>query len=196
MTAVPRWLDDHWLGQVPATLLTGSLEERAERILEIVQAEQRALADKQTIKANLLKALALDLAAAAAEQKSWPRSIERLLVYAMNVPGKLAEAHESGRWHPWTLRKRGRPPSDAKTAAGMIDSWCYRYTGKVKSQHALARLLRTEGGFKTVQARIREWRAAAYGYEPGTTMYVPPDAPTMTRAEEGKVPPFDVWRSR
>jgi hypothetical protein len=44
VTPAPRWLDHQWKGgKVPQSLLTGSLEERAARILEMVQNEQREL---------------------------------------------------------------------------------------------------------------------------------------------------------
>jgi hypothetical protein len=196
VTKAPRWLDYHWRkAAVAESLLTGSLEKRAERIAEIVKAEQDAFDRNKTIKPNQLKALALDLAAAAADQRKWLKPVERLLVLALKLP----EGHEAGGWFGWSLDLRGHKRGkleldlDAWSTAAMIDSGCYRRWRKVKSQHALARDLRSQG-FKTPQRTISDWRQKAYGERPGHTSYVPPNPPQMTRDEESAVPPFRTWR--
>jgi hypothetical protein len=192
MTKAPRWLDIHWQLVAPASLLTGSLEERAERILKIAQDEQGAVDRKKTLKPNMLKVLALDLAAAAAEQGQWLKPVERLL--ALDLP----EGHEAGGWYPSDLDRRGRhKPADIEAwcAAHLIDSCCYKQYSKVKSQRALERELR-DLGFKTAQRRIGEWRAKSYDCKPGSPRYVPPNARTMSQEEERKVPPILDWRIR
>jgi hypothetical protein len=55
VTKAPRWLDIRWKGAVLEPLLTGSLEERAERILKIARDEQGSLDRKKTLKPNMLK---------------------------------------------------------------------------------------------------------------------------------------------
>ena len=121
MTKAPRWLDYQWaLAQVPEPLLSGTLEERAERNLELVRTERDKIENKKTIRPPLTKALALDLASAAAEQRKWLKPVERLLVYVLKLP----EEHEAGGWDTWTLDKRGRrKPEDieAWSTAAMID---------------------------------------------------------------------------
>jgi hypothetical protein len=192
VTKAPHWLDQHWRGEVLEPLLTGSLEERAERILKIARDEQGSLDRKKTLKPNMVKVLALDLAAAAAEQGQWLKPVERLLALALNLP----EGHEAGRWLPLDLDRRGRhKPAEIEAwcAAHLIDSCCYQKYGKVKSQRALERELRDQG-FKTAQRRIGEWRAKSYGCKPGSLGHVPPNAPTMSQEEECKVPPFVEWR--
>jgi hypothetical protein len=217
VTRAPRWLDHQWKGgEVPQSLRTGSLEGRATRILAIakvaelgrpltieewaalsgatplryiVQNEQREL---ETIKPTLLKVLALDLAAAAAEQRKWPKPVEALLVHVLG----LRSGHEAGGWIPWDLERRGRrKPEDIESwsTAALIDRVCYEKYGKVKSQHALARELKRQG-FQTAQRRIGEWRKGSYGEKPDAPTYVPPDAPTMTPQEDRRVPPFLEWR--
>lgn len=161
---------------MPQSFLSGSLEERAERIRQ-----------NETIKPTLLKVLALDLAAAAAIQGKWLEPVEALLVRALG----LRAGHKAGDWYRWHLERRGRrklEDFDAWSTAALIDRFCYRQYGKVKSQHALAKELQRRG-FKTHQRRIGEWRKDSYGAR-GTPMYVPPDAPTMTPQEDREVPRF------
>ena len=190
MTEAPPWLDIHWQHSAPESLRTGSLEERAEHIMRIVHAEKDKLDRDKTIKPNELKALALDLAVAAAEQSKWLKPVERLLVQLLKLP----EQYQPGGWLTWDLDRRGRDKAsdEAWYFAALFDAACYRTWGKVKSQHALARDLRLNG-FKTAQRRIGEWRRKAYGCKPGETGYVPPDAPTMSREEEREVPPLGEW---
>jgi hypothetical protein len=190
MTEAPPWLDIHWQHSAQESLRTGSLEERAEHIMRIVHAEKDKLDRDKTIKPNELKALALDLAVAAAEHRNWLEPVGRLLALAVKLPG-----YAPGSWLPLDLDRRGRDKvsDEAWYYAALFDAACYRTYGKVKSQHALARDLRSQG-FKTLQRRIGEWRRKAYGCKPGETGYVPPDAPTMSREEERKVPPLPEWR--
>jgi hypothetical protein len=164
MTKAPHWLDYQWKRAAPESLLHGSLEECAERIFEIVQAEQLKPDGNKIIRPNLLKALALDLAAAAAEQRKWLKPVERLLVYALDLP----EGHEAGGWYPQNLDRRGQRANadrEAWSTAHSIDAACYRRWGKVKSQRALARDLRSQG-FKTSPRSVSDWRRKAYGYKP------------------------------
>jgi|SRR6516162_1707011 hypothetical protein len=190
MTEAPPWLDIHWQHSAPESLRTGSLEERAERIMRIVHAEKDKLERNKTIKQNLLKVLALDLAVATADHREWLEPVGRLLALALKLP-----EYAPGSWLPLDLDRRGRhkPSDEAWYFAALFDAACYRTWGKVKSQRALARDLRLKG-FKTAQRRIGEWRRKAYGCKPGETGYVPPDAPTMSREEEREVRPFDEWR--
>ena len=183
MTAAPYWLKQQWKNGsgVPQSLVTGSLEERASRILETVKNEMMVMSKDKTIKPVLSKVLALDLVAAAADQGKLPKQVEKLLVYVLG----LAEGHEAGGWYPWDVERRGgRKPEETEAwcAAAMIDHLCYEKYGKVLSQHALAWELKTRG-FKWLQRRIGEWRRDKYGVNPGERTYVPPDAPKMTLEE-------------
>jgi len=172
VTAAPRWLDDQWKGGgVPETFLTGTLEERAKRILD----------ERRTIKSSLLKALVVDLVAAAAHQRKFPKAIETLLVQVLG----LRKGHKAGDWSRRDLERRGRRNVDieAWSTMVMLDRFCFKNYGKVMSQHAMARRLKRMG-FRTDQRRIGEWRQ---DYAPSITPEL-----TMSPEEERRVPPFPI----
>jgi hypothetical protein len=145
----------------------------------------------EEIKPNLPAVLALDLAAAAAEQRKWPQAVEALLVRVLG----LQEGHKAGRWYGFELEGRGRKPKDidAWFTAMVFDDFCYEKYGKVLNPRALARKLQ-DRGFNTKPASIREWRKESYDVKPGTPGYVPPNADKMTAEEERQVPPLAPHR--
>jgi hypothetical protein len=181
VTETPEWLAACWhanADRVPQSLLTGTIEERAERLTE--------LAKNNTIKPVLVRALARDLLVAS--QPPWPEQIAALVDHVLGQrPG-----HKAGGWYYFELERRGRRPQGVEAFrasawyfAMVIDDYCFTKYRRVLTRDALVKLLKTMG-LKTTMNLISKWRGEHYGVEPGTPGYVPTiptTAPRLTADE-------------
>src|SRR5436305_4369823 len=109
MTKPPRWLELTWEHAAPEAPQSGSLEQRAKRVIAMYQ-------DNQLRAPHLLQALALDLVFAKLGD-NFPKVLEQLLVLALGLP----KGHEVGGWVRQDLDGRGKPDREAQALAWVTD---------------------------------------------------------------------------
>jgi hypothetical protein len=146
MTKPPRWLHHNWKYIAPEELQSGSIEQRAERLVAMHRDDQLPQTPK------LLQALALDLLMASLPDDP-PEALERLAILALGLP----RDHELGEWSHEELDRRGNPDFEARAAAHEIEREYLEQGRDPLGPRALARELKAQG-HNTTPWTIREWR--------------------------------------
>ena len=146
MTKAPRWLDLKWKDEVPESLLTGTLEERAARILQLMKktktrerkpnlppAPSTGTPAERALLTGTLKQRAKRVGKKTRELADNPILLKVLVLDLARAAAEqrkwlkpveellvavlgLQAGHKAGGWYDFELERRGRKPED-------IDAW-------------------------------------------------------------------------